>query len=109
MARKFATARTKKISFPRNNRDANVGSCSTSLSVAEKGHFVVYTAEQKRFIIPLVYLNNEIARELFKLSEEEFGPQGTGLSHCYQKVSSGLCSSSSSFHRGHANQQLFVY
>ena len=41
--------------------------------VADKGHFVVYTADQRRFMIPLSCLNSEIFRELLKLSEEEFG------------------------------------
>jgi hypothetical protein len=44
--------------------------------VADKGHFVVYTADQRRFMIPLLCLNSEIFRELLKLSEEEFGPPG---------------------------------
>lgn len=41
--------------------------------VAKKRHFVFYTADWKRFAIPLEYLTNEILRELFKMSEEEFG------------------------------------
>lgn len=44
--------------------------------VADKGHFVVYTADQIRFMIPLLCLNSEIFRELLKLSEEEFGLPG---------------------------------
>jgi Auxin responsive protein len=39
----------------------------------EKGHFVVYTIDGKRFIIPLEYLNTTIVMKLFQLSEEEFG------------------------------------
>ncbi|KAK1370399.1 Auxin-responsive protein SAUR66 [Heracleum sosnowskyi] len=46
-----------------------------SLSVVSKGHFVVYTADQRRFVIPLVYLKSEIFRELLKLAEEEYGLQ----------------------------------
>ncbi|KAJ1693026.1 hypothetical protein LUZ63_009724 [Rhynchospora breviuscula] len=45
---------------------------STSLH-AEKGHFVLYTADGKRFVIPLDYLNTRIVMQLFQLSEEEFG------------------------------------
>ncbi|KAK9070845.1 hypothetical protein SSX86_009413 [Deinandra increscens subsp. villosa] len=41
--------------------------------VAHKGHFVVYTADQDRFVIPLHYLNNNIFRQLLKMSEDEFG------------------------------------
>lgn len=40
---------------------------------AEKGHFVVYSMDNSRFVVPLVYLKNNIFRELFKLAEEEFG------------------------------------
>ncbi|XP_049403274.1 auxin-responsive protein SAUR68-like [Solanum stenotomum] len=73
---KFAAMQRKRISFPRNGSDAD--SCSTSsYSIVEKGHFVVYTADQVRFVIPLVYLENEIIRQLLNMSEEEFGlPSG---------------------------------
>ncbi|KAG4162898.1 hypothetical protein ERO13_D01G141448v2, partial [Gossypium hirsutum] len=35
--------------------------------VAEKGHFVIYTADQKRHHVPLSYLSNNIFVELLKL------------------------------------------
>lgn len=41
--------------------------------VADKGHFVVYTIDKKRFVVPLVYLRSRIFEELFRMSEEEFG------------------------------------
>ncbi|XP_071688827.1 auxin-responsive protein SAUR68-like [Rutidosis leptorrhynchoides] len=44
-----------------------------STTVANKGHFVVYTVDNNRFVIPLHYLNNNIFRELLKMSEDEFG------------------------------------
>nr|GLL25749.1 uncharacterized protein LOC110418099 [Ipomoea trifida] len=72
---KFAAIRRKRISFPRLNDDAN--SCSTS-TAANKGHFVVYTADQKRFVVPLSYLENEIIRQLLSMSEEEFGLPSDG-------------------------------
>ncbi|KAG5574340.1 hypothetical protein H5410_054474 [Solanum commersonii] len=73
---KFAAMQRKRISFPRNVSDAD--SCNTSSSsTVEKGHFVVYTPDQARFVIPLVYLENEIIRQLLNMSEEEFGlPSG---------------------------------
>ncbi|CAI9280215.1 unnamed protein product [Lactuca saligna] len=40
---------------------------------ADKGHFVVYTVDHSRFVIPLHYLDNNIFRELLKMSEDEFG------------------------------------
>uniref|UniRef100_A0A803LG61 Uncharacterized protein n=2 Tax=Chenopodium quinoa TaxID=63459 RepID=A0A803LG61_CHEQI len=67
MARKWqrlAAAGRKRISWPR--------------PVAEKGHFVVYTSDKKRFMIPLAYLNSEIFRELFRIAEEEFGVSSSG-------------------------------
>ncbi|KAK8476440.1 hypothetical protein V6N13_018006 [Hibiscus sabdariffa] len=39
-----------------------------------RGYFAVYVGEnQKRFVIPLSYLNNPSFQELLSLSEEEFG------------------------------------
>nr|GMC80535.1 auxin-responsive protein SAUR68-like [Ipomoea batatas] len=72
---KFAAIRRKSISFSRQNDDAD--SCSTSSAVT-KGHFAIYTADQKRFIVPLSYLENEIIRQLLNMSEEEFGIPNDG-------------------------------
>ncbi|KAJ4715907.1 Auxin-responsive protein [Melia azedarach] len=73
---KLAASKRKRISMPRTTGVADAESCSTS-PVAEKGHFVVYTADEKRFEIPSVYLKNEIIRELFQMAEDEFGlPSG---------------------------------
>ena len=69
--------RRKRISLQRSNRDVDANSCSTS-SVADKGHFVVYSSDRRCFVIPLVYLSTEIFRELFQMSEEEFGIQSDG-------------------------------
>ncbi|XP_008373055.1 auxin-responsive protein SAUR68-like [Malus domestica] len=74
MARKLqktADMGRKKISNPRvvgnnsNNTDCN--------SMGEKGTFVIYTVDKKRYVLPLSYLHNCIFQKLFKLSEEEFG------------------------------------
>ncbi|KAK9690650.1 hypothetical protein RND81_09G143500 [Saponaria officinalis] len=46
--------------------------------VAEKGHFVVYTTDQKRFVIPLSFLKTEVFRELFRMAEDEFGVPSDG-------------------------------
>ncbi|KAL6346931.1 hypothetical protein AAG906_003048 [Vitis piasezkii] len=80
MARKWqkmAAIRRKRISLPRTSREVDAESCSTS-STAEKGHFVVYSADESRFVVPLPYLNSNIFRELFKMSEEEFGLPSNG-------------------------------
>ncbi|KAJ0963989.1 hypothetical protein J5N97_029111 [Dioscorea zingiberensis] len=79
MARKWqkVSSLKRKISSPRADECADFSACSTS-SVAEKGHFFVYTLEGKRFMVPLAYLDNNIFKELLKISEEEFGLPGDG-------------------------------
>ncbi|XP_048493120.1 auxin-responsive protein SAUR64-like [Beta vulgaris subsp. vulgaris] len=67
MARKWqkiAAASRKRISWPR--------------PVANEGHFVVYTTDGRRFMIPLAYLKSEIFIELFRIAEEEFGITSSG-------------------------------
>ncbi|KAI4317011.1 hypothetical protein L6164_024925 [Bauhinia variegata] len=46
---------------------------SHKLKVAEKGHFVAYSMDKRRFVIPLGYLSSNIFRELFRMSEQVFG------------------------------------
>ncbi|XP_022726571.1 auxin-responsive protein SAUR67-like [Durio zibethinus] len=81
LARKWqkrAAIRRKRVTLPRTTGHADKNSCSTS-SVVEKGHFVVYSVDQKRFVLPMEYLKNKIVMELFNLAEEEFGLPGCGL------------------------------
>ncbi|KAL3722782.1 hypothetical protein ACJRO7_035052 [Eucalyptus globulus] len=65
-------------------------------SVTQRGHFVVYTTDRRRFVIALSFLSNNVLRELFRgcmitkisvpeiiflfqtLSEEEFGTPWDG-------------------------------
>ncbi|KAK8625251.1 hypothetical protein V6N13_090126 [Hibiscus sabdariffa] len=75
---KMASIRRKRITLPKTTADAETNSCSTS-SVVDKGHFVVYSVDQNRFVLPLEYLKNNIVMELFNLAEEEFGLRGNGL------------------------------
>ncbi|MBA0756054.1 hypothetical protein Gogos_019995 [Gossypium gossypioides] len=63
---KMAAIKRKRITF------------STTASMVEKGHFVVYSADEKRFMLPLEYLKNEMVMELFTLAEEEFGIPSNG-------------------------------
>ncbi|XP_031258369.1 auxin-responsive protein SAUR67-like [Pistacia vera] len=73
---KLAASKPKRISLPRTTGVVEAESYSTS-SMAEKVHFVVYTADQRRFVIPLKYLKNNIIRGLFAMAEDEFGlPSG---------------------------------
>ncbi|KDP29987.1 hypothetical protein JCGZ_18754 [Jatropha curcas] len=71
---KLAATRRKRIILLLNEE---INSCSTS-GMAEKGHFVAYSADGKRFLLPLEYLNIEIIRELFNMAEEEFGLPSKG-------------------------------
>ncbi|KAH7692255.1 Small auxin-up RNA protein [Dioscorea alata] len=75
MARKLLKVPSlkRKISSPRaDDTCSDFNPCSTSY-VAEKGHFNVYSSEGKRFMVPLAYLDNNIFKELLRISEEEFG------------------------------------
>ncbi|GMP37367.1 hypothetical protein CsSME_00009077 [Camellia sinensis var. sinensis] len=76
----------RKITFSRTTGGVdNAESCNTS--TVDKGHFAVYTADQKCFVIPLVYLNNDIFRVLLKMAKSmDF--QGMGLSHYHVTQSS---------------------
>lgn len=75
--RKAAVEGRKRILLQRANSIANLNGSNT-LSVANKGHFVVYTTDCRRFVIPLPFLNSDIFRELLKMSEEEFGLPSDG-------------------------------
>nr|GMD03841.1 auxin-responsive protein SAUR68-like [Ipomoea batatas] len=123
---KFVAIRRKRISLP----DAE--SCSASSAIS-KGHFAIYTADQKRFVVPIVFLDNEIIRQLLLISEEEFGlpsdgpitlpcdavfmeyvilllRQGVGIelqNALLTSVTSNRCSSNS-MHQGWRDQQFLV-
>ncbi|KFK44778.1 hypothetical protein AALP_AA1G302000 [Arabis alpina] len=58
----------KRISFTRSN-----SATTSSSTAAEKGCFVVYTADKTRFAFPISYLSNSVFQELLKISEEDFG------------------------------------
>ena len=135
MARKWqkVAAMKRNKSLPRTNLALDADCCST-LAVADKGHFVVYSADRSRFVIPLEYLDNEIFRELLQMSEEEFGIQSEGpiilpcdsvfmdyvISFIQRGVAKDLeraliismtssnCSSSVYFHLGQSNEQLLL-
>ncbi|KAM3201493.1 Auxin-responsive protein SAUR65 [Capsicum baccatum] len=131
---KFAAKQRKRISFARNG--SNTDSCSTSSSsIVEKGHFVVYTIDQRRYAFPLTYLENEVVRQLLSVSEEEFGlPSGgpiilpcdsTFMDYTISLIKKGVadgvlhnallltipscCFSTSSCHQETGNQQILVY
>ena len=137
MARKWqkvVAMKRKRISLPRADLVLDADCCSTSV-VADKGHFVVYSSDRRRFVIPLAYLNNEIFTELLQMSEEEFGIQSEGpiilpcdsalmdyaisfIQHGVAKdleralimsITSSNCSSSAYFHQGQSNEPLLLH
>ncbi|WCJ18916.1 SAUR-like auxin-responsive protein family [Euphorbia peplus] len=75
---KMAALKRRRIVFKSHiSGTTDTTSCITSAK-AEKGYFVVYSSDQKRFLLPLEYLNNKIIRELFNMAEDEFGLPGSG-------------------------------
>lgn len=42
----------------------------------QKGHFVIYTTDDRRFTLPLSYLGSKIFQQLLKMSKDEFGLSG---------------------------------
>jgi len=76
MAKKWqrmAALARRRITSPAKETEGS--SCSTA-SVAGKGHCVVYSADGRRFEVPLAYLGTAIFGELLSLSQEEFGFAG---------------------------------
>ncbi|XP_019186635.1 PREDICTED: auxin-responsive protein SAUR68-like [Ipomoea nil] len=127
---KFVAIRRKRISFPEQNEE--VDGCGTSSAVA-KGHFVIYTGDQKRFVIPLSFLDNKIIRQMLEMSEEEFGLPSDGpitlpcdavfMNYIISLLSRGVSTelqnallvsvtsnrcSSASLHHGWRNQPLLI-
>ncbi|KAG6496170.1 hypothetical protein ZIOFF_044018 [Zingiber officinale] len=49
-----------------------------NVMVADKGHFVVYSMDDARFVVPLSFLKSCIFQELLKVSADEFGLPGEG-------------------------------
>jgi hypothetical protein len=68
-----ALARKRLTSTPVKETDGS--SCSTS-SVAGKGHCAMYSADGRRFEVPLVFLGTALFGELLSMSQEEFGFAG---------------------------------
>ncbi|RWR90628.1 Auxin-responsive protein SAUR36 [Cinnamomum micranthum f. kanehirae] len=69
--RKFTENARRRISTTRTRKSSEAESCIKS--VASKGHFVAYTIDGKRFMVPLACLNSPIFIELFRMSEDQFG------------------------------------
>ncbi|KAJ0077503.1 hypothetical protein Patl1_35807 [Pistacia atlantica] len=68
LARKWqrmALAKHRRISYPRS-------------VLANEGHFIVYTTDKNRFMVPLEYQSQNVFKELLRMSEEEFGLPSEG-------------------------------
>ncbi|KAK3132761.1 hypothetical protein QOZ80_6AG0527370 [Eleusine coracana subsp. coracana] len=65
-----ALARKRLTSTPAEQIERSSG---PSTSLAGKDHCIVYSADGRRFEVPLVYLGTMVFGELLRQSEEEFG------------------------------------
>ncbi|KAK7260499.1 hypothetical protein RIF29_26592 [Crotalaria pallida] len=89
----FLKTNTKKMGFrlPAIRRSSFNASQATSKCVeVPKGHLAVYVGEkQKRFLIPVSYLNSPLFQELLSQAEQEFGydhPMGGLTIPCSEDV-----------------------
>ncbi|XVE48771.1 hypothetical protein DITRI_Ditri01bG0029200 [Diplodiscus trichospermus] len=131
---KMAAIGRKRIASSRINQKMAGANRAHESSVVDKGHFVIYTTDEKRFVIPLSYLGNTIFVELLKMSEEEFGLPSDGpiklpcdsvvMNYIVLLMQRGLakdtenavvnsvsryrCSSNAYFHQGQAEQKSLV-
>ncbi|KAG6474913.1 auxin-responsive protein SAUR64-like [Zingiber officinale] len=65
-----------KKGIPLMRSNSRPSSYEGNAGVAEKGHFVVYSMDDTRFVVPLAFLTSCIFQELLKVSAEEFGLPG---------------------------------
>ncbi|MBA0586799.1 auxin-responsive protein SAUR68 [Gossypium raimondii] len=77
---KIASIGRKRIASARTNTKIAAAAANDYNRSSEvvKGCFVIFTMDKRRFLIPLAFLSICIFRELFKLSEEEFGLPSDG-------------------------------
>ncbi|XVE93953.1 hypothetical protein REPUB_Repub01dG0238500 [Reevesia pubescens] len=64
---KLSAIKQKKITLPRMSLEVDPNDCSTS-SIIEKGHFVGYSSDQKRFMLPLEYLKEGNCQRVIQTS-----------------------------------------
>ncbi|KAF3771624.1 Auxin-responsive protein [Nymphaea thermarum] len=67
---KMAAKGRKRISSAAVHRSSTGRKAST---ITEKGHFVAYASDGKRYMVPLACLHRPIFRELLNMAEEEYG------------------------------------
>ncbi|KAL6844636.1 hypothetical protein ACP4OV_025295 [Aristida adscensionis] len=69
--RMAALGRKKRLTTMKPSEE-EVDGCSGSTAVAGKGHCAMYTADGRRFEVPLAYLGTTVFTELLRLSQQEF-------------------------------------
>jgi len=80
MAKKWqrmsALPRKRLTSMPAKETEPSFGTSSTAM--ASKDHCVMYSADGRRFEVPLAYLGTAVLGELLCMSQEEFGFASNG-------------------------------
>lgn len=130
---KLASIGRRRIMLPKTGCAIDMDICTKSKLC--KGHFVVYTADGRRFEVPLAYLSTPIFKRLFEMSEEEFGFPGNGpirlpcdaifmdyivsiVGRCACKdvenallgsMAMGQCSMPLLFHQRHRSRQMLLH
>ncbi|CAN6218606.1 unnamed protein product [Urochloa humidicola] len=78
MAKKWqrmaALARKRLTAAPGKEAEGSCG--GASMSVAGKGHCILYSSDRRRFEVPLAYLGTAVFGELLSMAQEEFGFAG---------------------------------
>ncbi|KAG6503647.1 hypothetical protein ZIOFF_035964 [Zingiber officinale] len=67
-----------KKGLPLLRVNSRSGSCNENGMAAKSGHFVVYTVDGTRFMVPLAFLKSCIFEELLEVSAEKFGLPSEG-------------------------------
>ncbi|XP_031495005.1 auxin-responsive protein SAUR64-like [Nymphaea colorata] len=73
MARKWQKMASRGRRIADGDAESGCIGGGRAAGIADKGHFVVYAADGKRFMLPLAYLHSPVFQELLNMAEEEFG------------------------------------
>ncbi|CAN6464265.1 unnamed protein product [Victoria cruziana] len=73
MARKWQKMAAKGGKIIRSGAVHNNGTGRKAATITERGHFVAYASDGKRYMVPLACLHRPVFRELLNMAEEEYG------------------------------------